>query len=86
LEERVAGSERENDKTRSTLTSFPSKYFRETFAMGFAKIFHLIAVVHFGFGLWYDRTYMTAPDNAFRKFEFGGRMSELCGDNYYFGI
>lgn len=44
--------------------------------MALAVIFHLIAVVHFYYGFWYDRTYMAEPDAKWRGFEFGGRLSK----------
>lgn len=44
--------------------------------MALAVIFHLVAVVHFYYGFWYDRTHMTDPDAKWRGFEFGGRLSE----------
>lgn len=45
--------------------------------MGVSTIFHLVAIVHFYFGFYYDQKYMTEPDAKFRKFEFGGRLSEI---------
>lgn len=44
--------------------------------MAIAVIFHLIALVHFYFGLYYDQIYMTGPDTEWRKYKFGGRLSE----------
>lgn len=44
--------------------------------MAIAIIFHSIAVVHFYFGFWYDRTYITDPDAKWRGYSFGGRLSE----------
>lgn len=44
--------------------------------MGFVTLFHLVAVVQFFFGFYYDQKYITEPDAKFRKFEFGGRFSE----------
>lgn len=44
--------------------------------MGLVTLFHLVAVVHFYFGFYYDQKHITEPDQKFRKFEFGGRFSE----------
>ncbi|KAG5676065.1 hypothetical protein PVAND_005919 [Polypedilum vanderplanki] len=45
--------------------------------MAFSTLFHIIAVINFVYGWYYDRAYMTEPDNKFRGFEFGGRMIYL---------
>lgn len=51
--------------------------------MASAVIFHLIAVLHFYFGFWYDRTYITKPDTEWRGYKFGGRLGEIFGiENY----
>ncbi|CRL01466.1 CLUMA_CG014278, isoform B [Clunio marinus] len=42
-----------------------------------ATLFHLVAVVHFYFGIYYDITYVTEPEVKFRKYEFGGRLVYL---------
>lgn len=47
------------------------------FAMTLVKIFHLIAVVHFYFGLYYDVTYVTAAEVKLRNYEFGGKFVYL---------
>lgn len=44
--------------------------------MIFNVIFHVLAVIQFYFGFWYDRTYVTEPDAKWRGYEFGGRLSE----------
>lgn len=44
--------------------------------MVLAKVFHLIAIVHFYYGFWYDRKYMTKPDSEWRGYEFGGRLGK----------
>lgn len=45
--------------------------------MVLAKIFHLIAVVHFYFGIYYDVTYVTDEEIKLRKYEFGGKFVYL---------
>lgn len=45
--------------------------------MTLAKIFHLIAVAHFYFGIYYDVTYVTAAELKHRKYDFGGKLVYL---------
>lgn len=44
--------------------------------MSLAKLFHLVAVAHFGYGLYYWNSFW--PEEVkFRKFEFGGNFIYL---------
>lgn len=45
--------------------------------MTISKVFHLIAVVNFYFGSYYDYVYVTEHDYKHRKYEFGGKFAYL---------
>lgn len=47
------------------------------FPSGALKAIHLIAVIHFGFALYYDSTYVHFPSTKGTPNEFGGKLKYL---------
>lgn len=39
---------------------------------GLIKLFHLIAIVHYFYGLYYYVTFVSGPEIVHRDYEFGG--------------